>query len=168
MAERNIIVECYGDSLLIKQMGYDCLPLHSGIGEVANQMNKYFKNRFVIGIYDSDKTSIPSYFTKKIHPLSLPKHNVQLIKCQGKFHYTIKIIPAFEGFITKAGLAAGYSRTDFKLPADEKEFRKLCKDMKLHKDSRMINFINAIIAQNPPQIKALREAINSAKKNTPK
>jgi hypothetical protein len=167
MTGGNIIVECYGDGLLINQLGYKYLAVHSGIGQVAKQMNQYFNNRFALGIYDGDKTSVPTYFTKNIKANSI-RHNVQLIKCEGKFHYGIKIIPAFEGFITEAGRIAGLSRVDFKLPGDEKQFRNLCKDKDIHKNQRMVNFVNAVIKKNPPPVEALKEAIEIAFKNRPK
>jgi len=168
MAAEKIIVECYGDSLLIKQMGYDYLEGHSGIGQVANRMNKYFNNRFALGVIDNDKTSLPKYFKENIKILGGIGNKVQLIKCEGHAHYVIKIMPAFEGFISGAAKEALYNRIDFGLPASDKQFKELCKDKNLHKNQKMVNFINAVINKNPPSIKAIRDAINFAMNNKPK
>jgi hypothetical protein len=169
MAGEKIIVECYGDSLLIKQLKHEYLADHSSIGQVANRMIGYFENRFALAVIDSDKALGPGYFKKEnLKVAGNAINGVQLYKCKGKYHYVIKIVPAFEGFILAAAEEADFDRGKFKLPADEKEFRKICKRSDLHANQRMVNFVNAIVTTNPPSIKALRLAIAEAFKNKPR
>jgi hypothetical protein len=169
MSDSKIIVECYGDSLLIKQLKLEYLADHSSIGQVANRMIGYFENRFALAVIDSDKALGPGYFKKEnLKVVGKASNSVQLYKCKGKYHYVIKIVPAFEGFILAAAEEAGYKRKRFKLPPSDKEFRKLCKDEDLHKNQRMVSFVNAIVTKDPPSIKSLRAAIAEAFKNRPK
>ena len=156
----NIIVECYGDTLLVKQLHFSPLAVHSGIGQVANLMKKYHKNRLAIGIIDNDKTSIPRYFQEfrqvsRTNALIFLKHPAQN-------HYLIKIAPAFERFITNAANEVGVNKTDYRLPPNDKNFRDITKDEKLSKNQNFVNFLNAVIANNPSAIQDLRNCINEA------
>ena len=155
-------MECHGDNLLITQMKYEVLEGHSGINEVGNLMSKYKGNRLSLGIIDADKKVLSEYL--KTFKESKRKANVIYLKHPDNNHYLIKISPAFEKFILQAANDAGIERAKHKLPISDKEFFKVAKSWNLRKNQHFINFINAIVAKNPPSIQFLRKCIEDAAK----
>jgi hypothetical protein len=153
-----ILAECYGDTLLVGQLKYEYHAYHSGIGEVANQMRKYYANRRAIAIIDDDKNG-PSYFNKEC-VLVEKKNGVTLLKHKNEDHYVLKITPALEDFID--GAAADCEMELFE--KDRKKFRDIVKDRKLHSNQKFVRYLNSIIQKNPPQIKTLKEFIDKAQK----
>lgn len=157
MSAKNILAECYGDTLLVKQLKYSYLEYHSGVGQVANQMIRTFKGQKAIAIIDNDKQSLPSYFSRECE-LIKQKNGIFLLKHRTEDHYVIKISPAFEGFISNAA-------NECKMEAFEKDklkLKKITKDSKLHSNSRFVNYVNRVISQNPPSIKTLKAFIDEA------
>ena len=154
----NILAECYGDTLLTKQLKYEYHAYHSGIGEVANQMRKYYKNRRAIAIIDDDKQSKPTYFTEECSQID-KKNGLTLMKHKVEDHYVIKISPALEDFIYSASRSCNLPPFD----SDKKNFRNTLKNDKLHSNQKFINHLNKIVQKNPPEIKTLKEFIAKAK-----
>jgi hypothetical protein len=157
-----IIVECYGDNLLIKQLKYEVIEVHSGINEVGRLMQDYKGNRLSIGIIDADK----KIFSKYLQSFKEIKKDSNIIfnKHADKNHYLIKICPAFEKFILQAANEVNVTRQKHKLPINDKAFYKLVKSREVKKNQNFINFVNAIVAKNPPSIAFLQKCINEAAK----
>lgn len=153
MGERNILVECYGDTLLAKQMKYDYFPFHSGVGEVANTMKKNFSNRKAIAIIDNDKNQ-PSYFTRECNTIK-SVNGIILMKHKEFDHYVIKISPALEDFINSCAKDKNLELFE----KDKKRFREITKDSKLHSNTKFVNYLNKLIAKNPAGINTIKEFI---------
>ncbi|MFM2307857.1 MAG: hypothetical protein RLZZ367_2526 [Bacteroidota bacterium] len=157
--EKNVLAECYGDTLLVKQLKFNYIEYHSGIGEVARQMQRYFDNRKAIAIIDNDKHSVPSYFTKECNPLK-NENGIVVMKHKKQEHYVIKISPAFEEFINDCAVSCGMELFE----KDKKKFKEITKDSKLHQNQKFINYLNKLIAQNPNGIKTLRNIVDDINK----
>ena len=153
MFEPRIIPECYADTLLIKYIGYEAPNHQHGIGEVANVMIKYYKNKKVIGIIDDDKTK-PKYFdgfreTKR-------GHNLIVKKRPGTEHYLIVVCRDFEAWIEYAGNQKSVPRP---FPNEDKKFRDNTKDFNVEKNNKITNYINTIKQRESPAFLQLKEFI---------
>jgi hypothetical protein len=82
VGDKNILAECYGDTLLVSQLNHEPFSYHSGIGGVAKQMQKYYKNKKAIAIIDNDKMQ-PSYFDSECLHIKTEK-GVILMKHKGR------------------------------------------------------------------------------------
>ncbi|MDB5284077.1 MAG: hypothetical protein JWO06_3152 [Bacteroidota bacterium] len=153
-----ILAECYGDTLLTKQLKYEYFARHSGIGEVANQMKKYYVNRKAIAIIDDDKKGKPTYFTSECFLIE-QKNGVILMKHKTADHYVIKITPGLEDFIINAAISCKLELFE----KDKKKFKAIVKDSKLHSNQEFVAYLNKIVQKNPPEIQTLRKYIEKAK-----
>jgi len=121
----NILPECYADTSMMNIIGFKRVNHCLSIGEVANRMEKSYKNRLAIGIVDRDKPgSIPPYF----HGFETIKEfdGFQLKKLPNTKHYLIVIAPALERWIMDTALKLG-------IPIDKYGFTSLKKLLRVTK-----------------------------------
>ena len=155
MNEYSIIPECYGDTLLIKTIGYKSANHKHGIGEVNNTMKKYFVNKPAIGIIDNDKKSIPSDFNKFTEIER--KHNLILKRESNSRHFLIVINPALEDWIESVGNSLGIKRP---YPKNRKEYRKVMKSFMVDKNPQITSYFNSIKQKNPPALRTMKKWID--------
>lgn len=156
MEENYLIPECYGDSLLVRFLGFQSPNHQHGIGEVANVMIKKFENKKVVGLIDNDKT-FPSYFDEFVIIENHSKHRFQVKKHKKHNHYLVCISPAFEGWIEAAGNEVGLKRPY----TDEKEYRKKCKSYHVSKDAKITAFLNNIRQKKSPSFLQLKKTVEN-------
>jgi hypothetical protein len=133
--DQAVIPECYIDTNLIETLfpPKGQYNHQKGCGTVTKVMKTKFSDRFAIGIIDKDKQEVEylSEFTEICTrgSLILHKHSV-------RHHYIIQINPAMEMFIINSVGVAGISLSDFELPTDFNQFKRLTKKVNSKDDYR--------------------------------
>jgi hypothetical protein len=141
-----ILTECYIDTLLAKTVspptkGYN--HQHS-CTKVLKTMEEKFSNNAALGIIDNDK-SVPEDLNKFS---LLKKHNEQLFvyKHKNKPHYVVKIGKAAEDFILKNAAKCNIVLSEYNLPADLEELKRITKHINSLKDAeaKLKNLFSAL------------------------
>jgi hypothetical protein len=153
-----ILVECFGDNLLIEKLGYDIDPDHFAISNVASRMMKNYKDVRVLGIIDNDEDAVPTYFREFV-PID-QIHSVLFFKHKSDNRYLIKINRDFEEFILrieKEAKVKPFRKTKSQLSAITKK-----DTVALHKPFN--KHLDLLISKSPASIIFLKKCIERAKK----
>ncbi len=135
MNDLHILTECYIDTLLAKVLSppkKDYNHQHN-CTKVLGAMKNSFQDKAAFGIIDDDKSA-----PKDLELFSLLKqHNKQLsiYKHDNKSHYVVKIGKAAEDFILKNAERCKITLSEYDLPSDLEELRKLTKHINSLKDA---------------------------------
>lgn len=154
MMDLSIIPECYVDTNLIETIvptpsGYNH---QKGCGTVARVMNNQFRDRFSLGIIDKDKQVLNylNEFNEVCGSGSLILH-----KHKTRHHYFIQICPAIERFILDNVACCNLSLSDFGLPTELNEFKKLTKSADSKHDDRFKRLFKAMDRHGAAEVKRL-------------
>ncbi|MCC6370535.1 MAG: hypothetical protein IT236_05955 [Bacteroidia bacterium] len=159
MIEMCVIPECYGDTLLVKTLGYSSPNHKHGIGEVNNTMKKYFNNRIAIGVIDNDKAAGPSDFNRFV--LIESKGSLSLKKRPGTQHFLITLNPALERWIEEVGNSVNVTRPY----SNYEDFKKALKDFNVEKDAKITTYFNTIKQKNPTAFRQIKNWIRQIENN---
>ena len=153
-----ILVECFGDNLFIRKLGYGIDPDHFAISNVASRMIKMYRDERVLGIIDNDLEAVPTYFREFIELKQI--HSVIFLKHKSEDRYLIKINRDFEEFILR-----------IEKEAKVKPFRKtknllkaITKKSSITVNKRFIKHLEMLIDKNPTSIAFLKSCIEEALK----
>ncbi len=154
--ESCIIPECYADTLLISLLGFK-KPTHKfGIGGVAKVMKSDFKNKTAIGVIDDDNKQ-PTYF--KSFQTEQRTRNFIFKYAPEKKHFLVVITPAFERCIFNIAeeLDVEPEKYGFKT---EKQFRNASKDVNVHKNQNVKQFLNTLIQKKNSPLQNMQHWIH--------
>lgn len=134
--------ECYIDTILIqtlvppkKNSRYNH---QHGCFDVSNEMELFgLKDKFALGIIDNDKKK--ANYLRKFIEIDGSDQNVKLYKHSKNHQYYIEINPAIENWILKVCVDENIDITEFDLPNNLKELKRITKPQTSSKDKRFIN-----------------------------
>ena len=110
-----IIVECYSDMVLLKELGFSNIKHGRGKGNICNILKK---RQNCIGVIDEDPDSPqPRYIqTLKQHAQNLQQHDIIFIHDSARNNCLIIICPRLEDWILKTARLAGIDVRNYNLP----------------------------------------------------
>ncbi len=161
---KNIFPECDADTLLVRLITQRGNANHcKGISKVINELeSRKNQNSYLIGIVDSDKfkrkedLKYLKLFSESVCDLVNNNEGITIHKIPNKEHYIIYIHTEFEVWAWKQALLAGLNTNEFGF-ADIKEFYKESKHFRTNESAKFKRFVNAIVIENPPGVKLLKE-----------
>ncbi len=157
---KRIFPECCADTFLVSLLfQQEMLPDYDGIGDVANAMNAYPGEEFIIGLIDTDKFKRPDpkylrEFTEVVDD-KLDSEGVIVMKMPGTNRHIIRLHPAFEKWALATAQSCGIYPEKYRFET----FKKLAKEAKkleVAKNKDIEAFLMDIINRNPPAIQTLR------------
>lgn len=132
-----VIPECFVDTNLLETL---VPPLtrynhQKGCGTVVKVMKQHFADRFALGIIDKDKNEVDylKEFTVVCKAGSLILHRHVNV---ARHHYIIQISPAMERFILDNAASVNISLSEFNLPEELDQLRKVSKSVNSKYDER--------------------------------
>ncbi len=159
MNPSRILTECFGDTELIKALGFSRKQINhqKGKGNCSRAMQKNYKSRIAVAIVDNDKRgSEPNYFNEFVE---IEKNvNAHLIKRKHRTerHYLIILNPELEAWLLESATGSSIRPADFSLPSSPNELGGLIKSERVESNENYRNFIHKLIDANPPHIQTLR------------
>jgi hypothetical protein len=163
MVESNIVPECYVDTRIAEILGqakgkYN--HQHSN-GAVANELQRRFKERVVLGIVDEDKGkgAVPKYFSEFI--IIAEENNLILKKHKDRNQYLILICPEIERWLLADSERVGInpSELEYKLPDKLANLTKMTKTKDIDRNEGFKKFIKALVRENAPSTTTLKNWI---------
>lgn len=159
MNPSRILTECFGDTELIKALGYSRKQINhqKGKGNCSSAMKKNYTSRVAVAIIDNDKSGSESNYFKEFLEVE-KKDDARLIKRKHptKSHYLIILNPKLEAWLIEIATEISILPEKFSLPSNPKCLGKLIKSMSVEKDQNYQDFIRKLIEANPPHIQTLR------------
>lgn len=143
--DQAVIPECFVDTNLIETL----VPPkgrynhQKGCGKVARVMKEDFLDRFAVGIIDKDKSEVDylKEFTVVCEKGALILHRHFN---PAKHHYIIQINPAMERFIIDNAASVNISLSDFDLPEELDQLKKVSKSVNTKSDERFKHLFSAM------------------------
>jgi hypothetical protein len=159
-----IIPECYVDTNLIETLVPPSKKYNhqKGCGTVAKIMKEKFQDRFALGIIDKDKQIID--YVKEFDTIET-KGNLSLLKHKSKPHFFIIVSPAIEKFIMNNALSSGLSLSDFALPNDLDELKKVSKTVNSKNNINFKNLFKKLISSHNDEFMTMKSWIEYLKHN---
>jgi hypothetical protein len=133
MKRENLVVpECYVDTNLMNVLLGKACNHQKGCATVCKQLDEKLADQFAIAVIDQDKRQPKA--TEQYDEIGRNSH---LIVCKHKDrpHYLILINPAIERFILFAANELGVCLSDYQLPDDLDELKKLTKSVDAKDDT---------------------------------
>ncbi|MBC9912937.1 hypothetical protein [Chitinophaga varians] len=161
-----VIPECFVDTNLIETLVPPVSRYNhqKGCGTVAKVMKENFSNRFALGIIDKDKYEIDylKEFSVICQTGSLILHRHLNTT---RHHYIIQIYPAMERFILDSAAAVNISLSNFGLPEELQQLKKVSKSVNTKKDERFKQLFRELHQAGADNIIRLANWINYLKDN---
>jgi hypothetical protein len=140
---------------LVLALGFPKPNTGQGIGDTLNKIEKYFKNRFAIGIVDDDKRK-PKLFEQYENILK-EENALRLLQKPESRHYLIVVEPAIELWLLKNAAEIDLESSFSSL----KELKRITKDESaVVKDQQFKRFLNALYQNNAPGLATMKEWID--------
>ena len=162
-----IIPECFVDTNLLETLVPPATRYNhqKGCGTVAKVMKQHFADRFALGIIDKDKYEVDylKEFTMVCKAEALILHRHSNI---ARHHYIIQISPAMEQFILDNAASVNISLSDFDLPEDLDQLRKVSKSVNTKQDERFKRLFVAMRQAGAIDIIKLAGWVSYLKENT--
>lgn len=161
-----MVPECYIDTMLVHILvppGKNERYNHQhGCYEVSNEMELYgLKDRFAVGIIDNDKKK--ARYLKSFLEVANFEDNLKLYKHEIQPQYFIEINPAMEFWILKVCEQENLDITEFDLPKDLKEVKKITKSQTSSTDKRFLNLFTKLKISNNKSVLKLKSWIQMLK-----
>ena len=153
----SILPECFGDTEMIKILGFKRANHCSSIGEVANRMKSSYANRLAIGIIDKDKPgNVPLYFNQ--FELTHDYKHFEVKHLPDTKHYIVIVKPALESFLLNASsdLDVSSEKYGFK---NLKALKRVTKSQHISKNQNFKNFVNTLKQKKGSPLKKLLEEV---------
>ncbi len=163
MGESNIVPECYVDTKIAEILGqakgkYN--HQHSN-GAVANELQRRFKERIVLGIVDEDKGkgSVPKYFAE--FNIVVEENNLILKKHKDRNQYLILVCPEMEKWLLADAEKVNINPSDeeYNLPNKLAGLIRISKEKDIDRNEGFKKFIKALIREKAPSITTLKKWI---------
>lgn len=131
----HVIPECYVDTNLVSTLlGGIGVNHQKSCNSVITLMKGKFVDDFAVGVIDNDKRR-PQYLEDC--DLVAQSNHLQLYKHSQKHHYIITVSPAAEGFILSVAETACFSMSDYELPSNLNDFKKITKHIVSNKNPNL-------------------------------
>ena len=149
---RNILPECYADTLLVEILGFPKANHQFSIGQVFKTMDTKMSKQLAVGVTDKDKKIKSKYYTsfqeEKI------ENGIRRLKHPDRKHYIIEHLP-LESFLFKA--AKGVTVDPSKYGFDSvKSLAKLTKKQNIDKNQQFKQFLNTLLQKNAPSFLTIK------------
>ena len=153
-----IIVECFVDEFLIKELGFSPKKIRheGGKGKV---LEKVRKNRGAVGVVDEDPGSSQPGEMKKYVVKETTKTIKLLVRNDDEQKHVIQISPYLEHWLLKRAKTNKISPKDFSLPDDAKALHGI---PHVEKDRNFQGFVRKLI-QNDEEMKTLKKWIEEVR-----
>ncbi|MCF6403632.1 hypothetical protein L3C95_12145 [Chitinophaga filiformis] len=162
-----VIPECFVDTNLLETLVPPVTRYNhqKGCGTVTKVMKQNFSDRFAIGIIDKDKYEVDylKEFTVVCQAGALILHRHSNI---ARHHYIIQISPAMERFILDNATLANISLSDFNLPEDLEQLKKVSKSVNSKYDERFKRLFIAMREAGARDLIRLADWVSYLKENT--
>lgn len=140
MKQLEVFPECFLDTNFVSYMLGGWVKHKHSCNEVANAINK--TNGFAIGIIDDDKREpkldngfeLYEYHTK----------HISMFVHQDGHRYLFKVKKAMDSFIYDMAKDEKVQLSQFNLPNDFKDFKKVTKQVQANKDERLIHLFEQL------------------------
>ncbi len=163
MTELNIIPECFVDTKIAEILGHakgKYNHQHSN-GAVANELQKRFKERLVLGIVDEDKGkgSVPKYFSE--FNIVVEENYLILKKHKDRNQYLILICPEMEKWLLADAEKVNInpSAEEYNLPNNLEGLIQISKIKDIDRNEGFKKFIKALVREKAPSITTLKNWI---------
>ena len=149
---RNILPECYADTLLVEVLGFKKANHQFSIGQVFKTMEDKMRKRLAVGVTDRDKKITAKYYSK--FQEEALKHGVRKLKIPSKEHYLIEHIP-LEKFLFQAAKDVDVDPAKYGFNS-VKELAKITKSQNIGKNERFKQFLNTLHQKRTPSFIIIR------------
>lgn len=151
----SIVPECWVETAMGKAFAYtDNVNHQVGIGAVSNAINKKaLKDDFAIGMIDDDGQKRMPSDVKKYHQLAKvdmgtdkkgKEVSYELLQDGDSLHFIFRVHPAMEQIMITAAEEMGCTLSDFGLPVEMDELKKITKNEECIRNEDVHKFFNAI------------------------
>lgn len=139
--ENTVVPECYVDTNLMNVLLGKACNHQKGCATVCKTMDEKLADQFAIAVIDHDKRKPDA--TK--HYVEIGR-NAHLVVCkhEDRAHYLVLINPAIEGFILHAVDELGIRMTDYQLPDNLEDLKKLTKSVDAKDDKSFERLFKSI------------------------
>jgi hypothetical protein len=162
-----IIPECFVDTNLLETLVPPVTRYNhqKGCGTVTKVMKQHFADRFALGIIDKDKNEVDylKEFTVVCQAGALILHRHSNI---ARHHYIIQISPAMERFILDNAASVNICLSDFDLPEELDQLRKVSKSVNTKQDERFKRLFVAMRQMGASDLTRLAGWVSYLKENT--
>lgn len=142
MQRENIVVpECYVDTNLMNMLLNKLCNHQKGCTMVCKTLDTKLANQFAIAIIDKDKNEPKA--VKQYVQIGETEHLI-VSKHQTRLHYLIQIKPAIEMFILDAAEELNVNLSDYGLPKELNELRKITKTTTAKEDATFARLFYAL------------------------
>jgi len=143
---RNILPECYADTLLVEVLGFKKANHQFSIGQVFKTMEDKMKNRIAVGVTDKDKKITAKYYAAFREETE--EHGVRVLKIPNTKHYLIEHIP-LEEFLFQAANDVEVNPAKYGFKSIE-ALAKITKRQNIDKNVQFRQFLNTLIQKRTP------------------
>lgn len=157
-----IIPECYADTNLVQTLLQMKGANHQkSCGQVTNELQKKFKDKFAVGIIDLDKKQ--SEYSETSIEIA---HSRELSVCRhpGSHHYLIKINNVLESFVISCSEEVGVDLSQLGLPFKVDALMKRTKKQEAKNDSELSNYFKKLVTST--EMSLLKEVLEYLYKST--
>lgn len=142
MQRENIVVpECYVDTNLMNVLLNKSCNHQKGCATVCKTLDVKLSDQFAIAVIDKDKKEPKAL--EKFEQIGESEHII-VSKHQTKPHYLIQIKPAIEVFILDAATELNVNLSDYGLPTELNELRKITKTTTAKEDVTFARLFHAL------------------------
>jgi len=161
MSRLQLVPECFAETALVKALfkeEQDYLNHAPGIHRVSAILKKRDVQDFIsIGFIDKDKKNAPKYFDEFIMVESII--NVEFKKHPDTNDYLILVIPAIEKFILNELEQIDLSPSDFNLPSNFNEFKKIMKKQSIGNNTGYKSILRKLAELKPNGVRFIYKCI---------
>jgi len=166
MRNLQFVPECYAETELVKLIfdNIDYLNHGEGIHSVSTILKKEDVHNYInIGFIDNDKKNIPPYFDEFIVLDENPC--VVFKKHPNTNDYILVAKPAIERFILSQLSEINKQPSDYDLPNDFKDFRKVLKSIRIQHNQNYKNMIRDIKQANTSGVLFMLNKVSELQKS---
>jgi len=143
---RNILPECYADTLLVEVLGFKKANHQFSIGQVFKIMEDKMATRLAVGVTDKDKKITAKYYAA--FQEQTMEHGVRILKIPDKKHYLIEHIP-LEKFLFQAAENVDVDPARYGF-SSIRALSKITKSHKIDKNQQFRQFLNTLLQKETP------------------
>lgn len=157
-----VIPECYADTNLVQTLMQIKGANHQkSCGQVTNELQSRFRDKFAVGIIDLDKEQ--SNYSKECVVIA-SSGELSVCRHPNSHHYIIKINNVLENFIVNCAKEVGIDLSPLGLPFETEELMKRTKRQSAKTDPELSNYFKKLASST--EMSLLKEVLNYLHSNT--
>ena len=141
---RNILPECYADTLLVEILGFPKANHQFSIGQVFKTMDTKMSKQLAVGVTDKDKKIKSNYY--KAFQEDKAENGIRRLKHPDRKHYLIEHIP-LESFLFKTAASVEVNPSNYGFDSI-KSLAKLTKKQNIGDNQNFKQFLNTLHQKN--------------------